>query len=370
MFKIEKEGAFSETTVKNLLEILRDVDFEPPYQRYGYVWPLDKRQLLLDSIINGYDIPKFYLHYITDINNVLNKSGKSYAIIDGKQRLQALDDFLNNRMPLSSNFVYEKDKEIDLSGLTYKEIGINFPEIKYDIDSFKLDLVFIITDELERIEELFFRLNEGKPLNNAEKRNRIVGYLNTSIKRIISNNDFFTKKFIYSNSRLQYEDLCLKLIYIEFYNKLVSFSKTNLDKFVEANREESPEIDKAIKTVESNLNNLNQIFEDNDVLLKSRSTIPVYYYFISRFSPSISKVRDFLIKFNEIRNISRKEKESNPILSEYDRQNQQGTHREKSLIFRQTILEKYYLKYIVSTMNWDTRVPLDDLKIDIDLEIE
>lgn len=370
MFKIEKEGAFSETTVKNLLNILSDVDFEPPYQRYGYVWPLDKRKLLLDSIINGYDIPKFYLHYITDFNNELNHSGKSYAIIDGKQRLQTLDDFLHNRLSLSTDFVYEKNKEIDLSNLTYREIGIKYPEIKFDIDSFKLDFVFIITDELEKIEELFFRLNEGKPLNNAEKRNRYVGFLNQSIKRIISGNDFFTKKFVYSNSRLQYEDLCLKMIFIEYNNKLITFSKNGLDKFVEENRVSSEQLQDAINKVEENINKMSEIFEDNDILLKSRSAIPVYYYFISRCNPSVSKVRDFLEKFNEIRRLNRSESDSNPILSEYDRQSQQGTHTESSLIFRQTILEKFYLKYSDSNMKWNTRVPLDDLHMDIEIDAE
>jgi len=370
MFKIEKEGAFSETSIKNLIEILRDIDFQPPYQRYGYIWPLDKRQLLLDSIINGYDIPKFYLHYITDFNNELNRSGKSYAIIDGKQRLQTLNDFLQNRLTLSDSFIYEKNKDIELSGMTYTAIGINYPEIKYDIDSFKLDLVFIITDEIERIEELFFRLNEGKPLNNAEKRNRYVGFLNDSIKRIISTNVFFTKKFIYSNTRLQYEDLCLKMIFIEYHNKLMTFSKNLLDTFVENNRNESTEIKDAIVNVENNLDIMSEIFKDDDPILKSRSTIPVYYYFISRFNPPIIKVREFLEKFNDIRKESRNEKDSNPILSEYDRQNQQGTHREKSLVFRETILEKYYLKYSDSDMHWYTRVPLDELHLDIDLEVE
>ena len=35
---------------------------DPPYQRSGDIWNLYKKQLLIDSLINGFDIPKLYLH--------------------------------------------------------------------------------------------------------------------------------------------------------------------------------------------------------------------------------------------------------------------------------------------------------------------
>ena len=35
---------------------------DPEYQRQGEVWSLEKKQLLIDSIINRYDIPKLYFH--------------------------------------------------------------------------------------------------------------------------------------------------------------------------------------------------------------------------------------------------------------------------------------------------------------------
>lgn len=370
MFKVEKKGAFANNNIKDIYLLFEEIDFQPPYQRYGYIWAEDKRQLLLDSILNGYDLPKFYLHYITRQDNKLNSSGKSYAIIDGKQRLETIKDFIDNKLTLDKNFVYEKQPTLNLSGLTYKEIAVQYPEVKYDFDSFELDIIYIITDELERLEELFYRLNEGKPLNSAEKRNRIVGFLNNKIKEIISQNDFFKDRFVYTNKRLQYEDTCLKLLLIENNNALISFTKSTLDTFVSENRDESPQLNSTINNLISNLNKLNKIFLPNDPLLKQRSIIPVYYYLITRLDTSIDKTRPFLERFNEIRKQNRDQKESNPILNEFDRQNQQGTHREKSLIFRETVLEKYYLKFIDSEINWDTKVPLDDLNIEIQIENE
>lgn len=368
MFKIEKKGAFGNNSLKTIYSTIDEIDFDPPYQRYGNVWPDDKRQLLLDSILNGYDIPKFYLHYITDFDNEINKSGKSYAIIDGKQRLQTIKDFIENNLKLSKDFVYEKKPELDLKNCSYKDLAHDFPDVKYDLDSYELDIVYVITDETERIEELFYRLNEGKPLNSAEKRNRIVGYLNNEIRRIIQSNDFFLDRFIYTNKRLQYSDTCLKLILTEFQNELVTFSQKTLDEFVKSNRNDSPKLLEAIGNVETNLEKLNSIFQPNDSLLKSRSLIPVYYYFITRFDTSIDKTRPFLERFNNIRKENREQKESNPILNEFDRQNQQGTHQRKSLVLRETVLEKFYIKFIEGGIDWNTRVPVDDLEIEIDFE--
>lgn len=368
MFKIEKKGAFANNSIREFYSMIDEVDFQPPYQRYGNVWPEDKRQLLIDSIINGYDLPKFYLHYITDFNNEINKSGKSYAIIDGKQRLNTIKDFMDDNLKLSQDFIYEKDPQLPLAGLTFSELANNFSDVKYDFESFELDIVYVITDELERIEELFYRLNEGKPLNSAEKRNRIVGYINNTIRDIITTNVFFLEKFIYTNKRLQYADTCLKLIITEHEDQLISFTQSYLDNFVVNNRNLSIELEASIDRFRANLDKLNRIFIDNDPLLKSRSIIPVYYYFITRFDTSIENTRPFLNKFNEIRKQNRLEKDSNPILNEFDRQNQQGTHREKSLVFRETILEKFYIKYNDGGINWNTRVPLDDLEIEFEIE--
>ena len=39
------------------------IDPKPAYQR-GAVWSLEKKQLLIDSLLRGYDIPKFYLRML------------------------------------------------------------------------------------------------------------------------------------------------------------------------------------------------------------------------------------------------------------------------------------------------------------------
>jgi uncharacterized protein with ParB-like and HNH nuclease domain len=59
---------------------------DPPYQRRGRLWSLTDKAYLIDSILNGYDIPKFYVADFTWGKSALNRRKLPYAIIDGKQR--------------------------------------------------------------------------------------------------------------------------------------------------------------------------------------------------------------------------------------------------------------------------------------------
>ena len=56
---------------------------------------------LIDSIINGFDVPKLYLADFQLGDSSLNVSKLPYAIIDGKQRLEAIFDFFDGTLVLN-----------------------------------------------------------------------------------------------------------------------------------------------------------------------------------------------------------------------------------------------------------------------------
>lgn len=66
------------------------VDFEPEYQR-EFVWELEDKIALIDSIFNNIDIGKFVFIRHDYSNELL------YEILDGKQRLRAILDFYEDR---------------------------------------------------------------------------------------------------------------------------------------------------------------------------------------------------------------------------------------------------------------------------------
>src|SRR5579859_5099774 len=60
------------------------IELDPEYQRISGIWTREKRQLLIDSLLNGFDVPKLYFHEFIPSKQ---KGGKKYryAIVDVKQ---------------------------------------------------------------------------------------------------------------------------------------------------------------------------------------------------------------------------------------------------------------------------------------------
>jgi hypothetical protein len=370
MFEKLKYSPIKENTTRNLIEILRSgkVDINPEYQRLGKIWAKEKKQLLIDSIINNYDIPKIYFHYLASTSININDSNKLLAIIDGKQRIEAIQDFVENKFRLSDNFVFIQDPSINLKGYTYKRLQDEYPKIAFDFDDYVFDLVFIETDERERIEELFLRLNEGVPLNNAERRKSFGGFLVNYSLQEINQLDFFTSKVAFENKRLEHFDLYTKLILVEHSSDLKSFTKATLDKIIKDNKIENEEIKLSLNSLNQKLVSITNLFEERDQLLKSKSIIPLYYlFFFNENLDSFSIKIEYLKKFDQLRKINRKDTPQNKInqvLIEFDRLNQQGANQKKSLEKRLTILNRYFEQFKTnSNVTIDTKIKETGLEL-------
>src|SRR6266850_5307624 len=182
---------------------MRDrIQLDPEYQRLSDIWTLDERQLLVDTILNDFDVPKIYFHKFKE---PLRKRGRSYdyAIIDGKQRLETLWNFIDGNIPLPADFEYFKDPSIEAGNMTYAELGQAYPDLKVQFDSFPLSVITIDTEELEMIEEMFSRLNEAAPLTAPEKRNAYGGPLPPAIRKL-AGQEFFKRALPFPNKRYRH----------------------------------------------------------------------------------------------------------------------------------------------------------------------
>lgn len=369
MFKILKIGELEPLSIKAFQKIADRVDFAPIYQRYGNIWSPEKKKLLIDTIINGFDIPKFYFNYFVEENNILNPTKAIYAVIDGKQRLQVILDFMNDKFALDNEFVFYEMSEYDIRGLRFSQIAQQHSYIASIIENYILDIVYVVTDEEDKLEELFLRLNGGSALTNAEKRNAIGGFLNRQIREIVEHHVFFLNKLRFKNPRYQYQDLLTRLVFIEDNNALLSLTNSALDRFVRDKANETAEITSLIERTTNSLNLFGDIFQDKDILLKGKGIIPVYYFFITRHTPNPQTTRTFLEQFENIRleNRSLPEEEQKPILIDFDRRNQQGVHRDKSLKERLDVLIRYYEKYLMDGhITIRTSIVTDDIQLDED----
>lgn len=301
---------------------LRDtIWLDPPYQRVGDIWTRDKKQLLVDSVINGFDIPKLYFHELMTprkINGVIQR----YAIIDGKQRLGALWGFMDGTFALSDNFEYLHDPEIEASGLSYQSLGQKYPHLKSRFDATSLAVVAVRTDDIELIEDMFSRLNEAVPLNAPEKRNAFGGPLPSTIREL-SGHQLFATRLPFTDRRFRHRDLATKFLMVESEDEIVDTKKGYLDDFVKQWADEKRtklEAHALKEKVEVHLDRMSRVFREQDELLRSVGMCMIIYHYF-RFMKKIKKIglinRNHFVDFENARYDNRQIAEVNWAQADY-----------------------------------------------------
>lgn len=151
------------------------IELSPSYQRES-VWSKKQKSELIESILMGIPLPIMY--FFQDNQGIKQ-------VVDGKQRLTTLFDFLDNRFSLSELTVMPelKGKKFDdLDGLYQGKI-----------EDYKLSINVIKPPTPDRIKfDIFDRVNRGGTrLNNQEMRNAIYqGEATKLLDRLKDNEDF------------------------------------------------------------------------------------------------------------------------------------------------------------------------------------
>ena len=127
------------------------------YQRLQGLWHKNARSYFIDTILNNYPFPKITIRQTINL-----KTRQSIReIIDGQQRMMTINDFVNNKLTLSSvSELYKGQKFSDLD----EDIQSEFLAYEISVDT----LVGMPENE---ILEIFRRINSYTlPLNASEKR--------------------------------------------------------------------------------------------------------------------------------------------------------------------------------------------------------
>ena len=216
------------------------IEADPPYQRESGAWSLDKRQLFIDSLLNGYDVPKIYLHDLRGSHPT-----KVYAIVDGKQRLTTIWSFLDDGFPLAADFRIEAGGNPDLPPDAVRPVGaLRFSQLdshwQQVLTGTWLSVVLIRDASEEDIEDLFSRLNNGEALNAAERRNALGGDMAMLIREI-ARRPFFGERLRFPNARYQHLVLATTLLAVEMARRagageLPDLDASALDAFVRDHR--------------------------------------------------------------------------------------------------------------------------------------
>ena len=283
------------------------INLDPSYQRLS-VWDRTKQQSFIDSVINGFDIPKLYFHQLSSRGG--GPQSWKYAVIDGKQRLQALWEFMSNRLPLASDFAFFEDESLNAGGATYDELMARFPRLRARFDSFDVPVTLVQTDDEDFIADLFARLNIQVPLSAAERRNALGGPLPYYIRKV-GLFPFFMELVTVRNDRLQHFDLAAKFLYLTNAGAIESTKRLALDNFVKTikrlRKESRPEAsNKRLKELESKtraiLDAMQAFFDSKDRMLGSQGRVTLYFHVFRIYRNLGKKVpftRQMLGQFND-----------------------------------------------------------------------
>ncbi len=205
----------------SILEIYQKVQskkliLDPNYQRNA-IWKLDKKVAFIESLYMGILIPPLYVVEIPG-ENILD--GASYEVVDGKQRLTTILDFISNGFFLGAKSLeYYKDW---FANKRFAEIQTEYPELTNAMLSSVLDIYVITANSPEFTKyDIFSRLNKGsEPLKVNEIRKAIYqSHVLKEVDKFVHKNlDSPAYNLIFSRNDIKrYEDFGRFFRSIAFY---------------------------------------------------------------------------------------------------------------------------------------------------------
>jgi len=264
------------------------------YQR-SEIWKPYQRRDLIESIMKGFSIGVLVVWK--------NRDGK-FEILDGQQRIKTIIRFLNDEFKNNENKKFSELTTTEQSEI--EGYSIYYLRLKSDLSE-------------EQISDIFTRLQEGTPLNIAEKVNAFRGKFRESFMEAFTKNTRFFGKV--KNYRFRARFLAAQFLLLEL--------ETNFDKMIFPNM---------------------KYLDFKKVNEKYKEKIPKKK--LRMYNTYINFLGTFL--YNEIRAISYRDWISLYLLASYLHKKQAKTEG-LGIYFRKFALE--FLKNLTSFSIYDTSPP-------------
>jgi 5-methylcytosine-specific restriction endonuclease McrA len=328
----------------------KNINTNPDYQRPA-VWTRAQKQLLIDSMLREYDIPKMYMH----------RTGKdTYDVIDGQQRLRTIWEFF------SGGFALAKDADpvdgIEIAGKKYDDLDMLLLD---KLNSYNLDFVILNDVSDDEISEMFLRLQNGTTLKAQEKRNAYPGNMRNFIKDLATH-PFFVNVVNFQNSRFSHEHVAAQLTLLTMNGDICDIKDRNLNAMYKDNQDfdVNGDVAKKIKRV---LNYLLVMFPDKTPELKRYNVVSIYAlikdllenYAIKGRESEIAK---WFIDFEIMRTLEaeKPEDQQDARLAIYQSKTKDSTDAMDSLRYRHEFLKENLLSTITDLEPKDTKRNFDE----------
>lgn len=171
------------------------------YQR-GPVWTQVQKQMLIDSVFRGYPLPLFYLHEKTKIN-LRGEETHTHEVIDGQQRIRALEEFRSNKWRLLDP-KHDANKMRLPSQVKQAPCpwgGRSFEELTAEQGGFFLNTsvnVVVISEATdEEVRDLFIRLQSGTTLSRQQIRDAWPGKVGPFIESLAGKGALIPKSSVF-----------------------------------------------------------------------------------------------------------------------------------------------------------------------------
>lgn len=195
------------------------LDLDPPYQRKS-VWSPKDRRFFLDTIFRNYPTPAIFVHRTIDDNGI-----PKYHIVDGKQRLETILNFAQNKIAIDAKF-----GDANFNGKKFNDLDLDQKRKFWD---YTLVVDFIEAVDGANIDQVFDRVNRNAiNLQPQELRHaRFNGWFINETENESEDDFWWTIKVSTraKDKRMKNVQLIAELLLIILDKKIVGFNQDYLD---------------------------------------------------------------------------------------------------------------------------------------------
>ena len=326
------------------------INTNPVYQRPP-VWTKAQKQLLIDSILRDYDIPKIYLH---------DKGKKNFDVIDGQQRIRAIVSFRRDEFALAKDA--KPINGIEIAGKKFSELDLEIAEF---FEDYTLTVLPLRTQDKAEIVEMFLRLQNGTRLKGQEKRNAMLGKMHDFIIDLVQH-EFFQKKLDFNDTRLDYDLIAAQMTLFALHKGICNVKDRDLNRmyldYVDFDANSA-----VAKNIYKILGFMNRMFPDKARGLKAHCIISLFILIMDLLPNYVLKNREkeiakWIIEFESARKFNEKQPAENrdPILTEYSNAVTKATDSEVYLRKRHDVLKRKLWEAIPDLVQLDPKRHFDE----------
>jgi len=323
--------------LRSIHGIRERINTNPDFQRPA-VWSTAQKQLLVDTILRDYDVPKLYWRKV-------GSKPDRYDVVDGQQRLRAIWEYFDG------SFALPKDADAvegeDIAKCKYDQLP---DELRMRFDVYPLDIVILEEADDDEVREMFLRLQNGTSLKAQEKRNAYPGQMRDFVRRLVSHPLFSRVGF--SNSRFTHDLVAAQFVCLELKGEPTNVKSADLNRMYKEQASFDAKCAEA-KNVQRTLSILSDVFSEKTPELERFNVISLYcvvselhkQYAFDQVKPLL---HDWFLSFEATRTEqeARPEDEMDPEWATYKEKISHSTDSEESIRWRmdfmlRNLLERY-----------------------------